>query len=272
MSRIATIILRAVTVVTAAVLCTGRTSLVWFTFCVDSVQALHRLPDAHAVGHSDHLGRIEAMQKLRFVAAAVLATSTLGACATKGYVNQRVDAEAEARRVAVEQERSERMGADNELRASLEQLRNDLSTLRNDFGARITAMESQVKFMLPVHFGFDDAAVRAEDQAALERFVQVVGTHYRGAQITIEGFADPAGSQAYNLRLSRERADAVRDFLVSKGLDGAVLRTVGMGEARLVRNAAKDEPGAELNRRVTFVVETPTEATITALSANNSGN
>lgn len=211
------------------------------------------------------------MQKLRFVAAAVLATSTLGACATKGYVNQRVDAEAEARRVALEQERGERVAGDNELRASLEQLRNDLSTLRNDFGARITAMENQVKFMFPVHFAFDDASVRAEDHAALERFAQVVGSHYRGAQITIEGFADPAGSQAYNLRLSRERADAVRDFLVSRGLDGAAVRTVGMGESRLVRNASKDQPGAELNRRVTFVIETPTEATITALSTT-SGN
>lgn len=215
------------------------------------------------------------MQKLRFVAAAALAASTLGACATKGYVNRGVAAEAEARRVAIEQERTERTAGDdalrtdvNALRTDINALRNDLTTLRTEFGTRITAMEGQVKFMMPVHFGFDDASVRQQDQAALERFAQVANAHYRGANITIEGFADPAGSAAYNLRLSRERADAVRDFLVARGLDGATIRTVGYGKTRLVRNAQGDEAGAELNRRVTFVIETPATSTITALSTN----
>jgi peptidoglycan-associated lipoprotein len=158
---------------------------------------------------------------------------------------------------------------DSALRADLTALRTDLATLRTDYGARITAMEGQVRFMMPVQFGFDDAAVRQQDRAALERFAKVANTHYQGAQITIEGFADPAGSAAYNLRLSRERADAVRDFLVTQGLDGALLRTVGYGKTRLVRNAKRDEPGAELNRRVTFVIETPAQATMTVLSANN---
>jgi peptidoglycan-associated lipoprotein len=217
------------------------------------------------------------MQKLRFMAAAALAASTLGACATKGYVNKGIAAEAESRRVAIEQEKTERVQGDDALRSELNTvktdlaaLRNDLTTLRTEFGTRITAMEGQVKFAMPVTFGFDDASVKEENHAALERFAQVANAHYRGANITIEGFADPAGSNAYNLRLSRERADAVRDFLVSKGIDGTLLRTVGMGETRLVRNAQRDEPGAELNRRVTFVVETSggTAATITALSGN----
>ena len=47
-----------------------------------------------------------------------------------------------------------------------------------------------------------------------------------------------------------------------------MIQTVGYGKTRLVRNAQKDEPGAELNRRVTFVIETPASATITALSSN----
>ena len=208
------------------------------------------------------------MQKLRFMATAALAASTLGACATKGYVNRTVATETEARRVAIETERTERIQGDEAIRTDLNALRNDLTTLRTEFGTRITAMEGQVKFMMPVNFAFDDASIQAQNQAALERFAQVAQAHYRGANITIEGFADPAGSQAYNLRLSRERADAVRDFLVARGLDGALIQTVGYGKTRLVRNAQKDEPGAELNRRVTFVIETPASATITALSSN----
>ena len=216
------------------------------------------------------------MRQARNVAVMVLAAGTLSACATKGFVRRGL----EEQRVALDSERSARETGDaalrtdvNGLRADLNALRNDLTTLRTDFNTRITAMENQVTFAMPVHFGFDDAAVRQQDEAALEKFAQVASAHYRGATITIEGFADPAGSQAYNLRLSRERADAVRDYLVSKGMNGAALRTVGYGKARLVRPGAKaGDDGAELNRRVTFVVETPSgagAATVAALTANH---
>jgi peptidoglycan-associated lipoprotein len=214
------------------------------------------------------------MRQVRYVAIAALAASTLSACATKGFVRKGLEDQRVALTGQIDTERSERTAADNtlrtdvgQLRTDLTALRNDLTSLRTDYDTRITAMEGAVKFAMPVHFGFDDASVREQDRAALERFAQVAAKHYKGATITIEGFADPAGSAAYNLRLSRERADAVRDYLVTKGLDGAVLRTVGYGKTRLVNpTAARDAAGAELNRRVTFVVETPTaDATVTAL-------
>jgi peptidoglycan-associated lipoprotein len=217
------------------------------------------------------------MRQARYVAIAALAASTLSACATKGFVRKGLEEQRVALTGQIDTERSERIAGDNGLRSDVAQLRTDLTTLRNDlttlrteYGTRITAMEGAVKFAMPVHFGFDDAAVRQEDQAALERFAQVANQHYKGATITIEGFTDPAGSAAYNLQLSRERADAVRDFLVTKGLDGSVLRTVGYGKTRLVRpTAARDAEGAELNRRVTFVVETPAGmATVAALTGN----
>jgi outer membrane protein OmpA-like peptidoglycan-associated protein len=212
------------------------------------------------------------MRQVKYGAMVVLAASTLGACATKGFVRQGL----EEQRVALSSERSERMAGDeairtdaSSLRTDLNALRNDLITMRTEFGTKISAMDGQVKFAMPVHFGFDDAAVRQVDHAALEKFAQVANQHYKGATITIEGFADPAGSVAYNLRLSRERADAVRDYLIAKGIDGAALRTVGYGEARLVRPGAQGSvDGAELNRRVTFVVETPAgAATVAAISS-----
>jgi peptidoglycan-associated lipoprotein len=210
------------------------------------------------------------MRVIGYAMSAVLVASTLSACATKGFVRRGL----EEQRAALSTERTERTAGDDALRtdlngvkADLASLRNDLAGLKNEFGARISAVEGQVKFAMPVHFGFDDAAVRAADQAALERFAQVANKHYTGATITIEGFADPAGSAAYNLRLSRERADAVRDYLVTKGLNGAQLKTVGYGKSRLVKPGAQGEaPGAELNRRVTFVIETPAEATTAVLS------
>jgi peptidoglycan-associated lipoprotein len=198
------------------------------------------------------------------VVGAVLSTG----CATKGYVNRTVN-------TAVETERTARTAADDAqtrdiaaLRTDLSSLRNDLQTLRTEFGARITAMEDQVKFDMPVHFGFNDAAVREQDRASLERFAKVAQKYYPGAKITVEGFADPAGSTRYNLALSKRRADSVRDFLVQQGMSDQLVASVGYGETRQVKpGAAGETSGAELNRRVVFVVEALDVGTVTAMAA-----
>ena len=149
------------------------------------------------------------------------------------------------------------------LKTDVQGLHNDLQNLRTEFGAKITALESAIQFDVPVNFAFDDANVSDQDRAALDRFASVVEKYYPGSKITIEGFADPAGTKSYNLSLSRRRADAVRDYLVSKGVANTDLKTIGYGKTQLVvPNASHDEPGAELNRRVTFVIETkPNSAT-----------
>jgi peptidoglycan-associated lipoprotein len=136
-------------------------------------------------------------------------------------------------------------------------LRTDVDALRRDFNVRVTVMEDSIKFAMPVHFDFDSSAVREADKPALQRFANIAKKYYPNANITIEGFADPAGSQAYNLKLSRERAEAVRSVLVTNGLSDASLNAVGYGETRLVvARAQKDQPGAEMNRRVVFAIET----------------
>jgi peptidoglycan-associated lipoprotein len=95
-----------------------------------------------------------------------------------------------------------------------------------------------------------------------------VGKYYSGSVITIEGFADPAGSTRYNIELSKRRADAVAAYLAEKGLSTANVRTVGYGESRLVNSGAeKEDPGAEANRRVVFVVETNGAAAATTTAA-----
>lgn len=208
------------------------------------------------------------LHTIRALALGLACTAGLGACATKGYVNRTVDRGVAGERLARETADSALTRDVGTLRTDLQALRTELQTLRTEFGARITAMEDQVKFSFPVHFAFDDATVRPEDQAALERFAQVAQKYYAGAQITVEGFADPAGSTRYNLALSQRRADAVREFLVGKGLQDGLVQSVGYGEARQVRRgAAGSAPGAELNRRVVFVVESPNAGTVTTAAA-----
>ena len=211
------------------------------------------------------------VRNLRLIGVAVLGSTLLGACATKGFV-----------RNAVSDERTARIAADSglmndvsmvrsdvaTLKTDVASLRTDLTALRTEFGAKITAMEEGLKFAFPVTFAFDDATVKDADRAALDRFAQVVNKYYAGSTITVEGFADPAGSPRYNADLSKRRAESVAAYLTQQGLTGTNLRTVGYGETRLVTpGAQRDDPGAEANRRVVFVIESRGDATATTTAA-----
>jgi peptidoglycan-associated lipoprotein len=202
---------------------------------------------------------------------AVLVTGALAvqACATKGYVREQVRAQAVTTEADVAAARDSAIRAADQANATLETrvmthvdsqiagLRAELTTLRTEFNTRVTVMEDSIKLAMPIVFAFDDTTVRETSRPAIAGFAHIVKRYYPDARITIEGFADPAGSASYNMDLSRRRADAVRGALIEMGLDGTRLMTVGYGETRLVSpRAQKDDPGAELNRRVVFAIET----------------
>ena len=65
----------------------------------------------------------------------------------------------------------------------------------------------------------------------------------------IEGHTDANGSDAYNQRLSEERAKAVRDYIISMGIDPSRLEARGLGESQPVADNSTPEGRAQ-NRRV----------------------
>jgi outer membrane protein OmpA-like peptidoglycan-associated protein len=195
----------------------------------------------------------------RVAFACTAAMLSLSACATRGALRRGLDEE-RAARVAADSAQQVELAAQ---RAELVALRTDLTGLRTEFGAKIAEVADGVRFALPVHFAYDDATVRRDDVPALERFAAVAQKHFPGAKVTVEGFADPAGTVSYNLALSQRRANAVRDFISGRGVDPSLVNAVGYGKTRLVnRGAERDMPGAELNRRVVFVIETPANANV----------
>lgn len=201
------------------------------------------------------------------VALALTSPLVLQACATKGFVRTEVAATRTQLESAIASERDARIAADNDINARIAALRTDLDSLKTLYGARIAAVEDGLRFAMPVNFEFDDATVRGEYRPMLERFARVARAHYPNSVITIEGFADPAGSQDYNLALSRRRAENVRSELSVMGLNGNPLRVVGYGESRQVNpGAAASDPGAEANRRVVFVIETSGNEGVVALA------
>jgi OOP family OmpA-OmpF porin len=95
----------------------------------------------------------------------------------------------------------------------------------------------RVSFTAESLFGFDKSTLRPEGKAALDTFARdVQGTQYN--VIMVEGHTDRLGTNAYNQKLSLERADAVKAYLVSNAmLDGARINTVGKGETMPVTKA-----------------------------------
>lgn len=142
----------------------------------------------------------------------------------------------------------------------LNNLRPLLDSLR---ASRVEIQRSEAdlvsRYVVPVHFAFDSAVVRDSDLVVLGQIAEVIKRVYPTALVTIEGFADPAGSAQYNLALSRRRADAVRQVMIDRfGLPVGQFRSVGYGE-QFVRQvspgARRDDPGALENRRVTFTID-----------------
>jgi OOP family OmpA-OmpF porin len=86
-------------------------------------------------------------------------------------------------------------------------------------------------------FDFDSAALGTHAVEALDALVAEFGkTDYQSVEVT--GHADALGRPVYNRRLSERRAAAVRDYLVSRGIDGAKLRFSGAGVARPLEGSA----------------------------------
>ena len=102
-----------------------------------------------------------------------------------------------------------------------------------------------------VWFDFDKATLKRESDQALGEVLDLLQDD-PGLSLDIEGHTDSVGSDEYNMQLSRERADAVADWLVEHGVDESRLGTTGFGESMPVADNGTDAGRAE-NRRVEIV-------------------
>lgn len=108
-----------------------------------------------------------------------------------------------------------------------------------------------------VLFEFDRSDLKTETRIMLNRLGEVLRrVGIRGA--SVEGHTDSAGTEAYNLQLSRLRAEAVKQALVFAGMDERRTRSWGAGESDPIASNAT-EAGRSQNRRVVIVV-TPADA------------
>lgn len=103
-----------------------------------------------------------------------------------------------------------------------------------------------------IFFDFDKATLRPESFPELEKVVKFLNDSPKMV-IEINGHTDNLGNDDYNLNLSQERTDAVKNYLVSNGIPPERIQTKGYGESKPVATNDTEE-GRQLNRRIEFVI------------------
>ena len=158
----------------------------------------------------------------------------------------RLNAEAAERaRLSAEQQREQAEAEKTRLRERLRQQLNAILETQETARGLIVNISD-------VLFDFNKYTLKP---GAREKMAKVSGIllAYPGLKIELEGHTDSIGSDEYNMKLSQQRADAVRDYLTGQGVPADTVTAVGLGKADPV---ASNDTGAgrQRNRRVDMVV------------------
>jgi outer membrane protein OmpA-like peptidoglycan-associated protein len=144
----------------------------------------------------------------------------------------------------------------------LQQKEIDLQKAQQEFQEQQSGRSLSMNLSGDVLFDYDKAALKPEAEVALKK-VAVVLSQFPESKVTVEGYTDAKGAKSVNMQLSRDRAQAVKDWLVKNGgVAAASISTKGFGEQYPIaqnKNAdGTDNPlGRALNRRVSIIVEKP---------------
>jgi len=99
-------------------------------------------------------------------------------------------------------------------------------------------------------FAFNKATIKESSYASLDKLADILTAH-ASLGLTLKGYTDNVGKASTNLKLSRERANAVKDYLVKKGIADTRISSKGFGRAHPVASN-KTNAGRAKNRRVEF--------------------
>ncbi|HUL58727.1 MAG TPA: OmpA family protein [Anaeromyxobacteraceae bacterium] len=114
----------------------------------------------------------------------------------------------------------------------------------------VEVKKDEIKIKQQVHFATAKWKVLPESFPLLNQVVQVL-SDYPKIKVSIQGHTDSVGGEAMNMRLSQARADAVRDYLISKSVVPDRLEAIGYGPTKPVASN-KTEKGRAANRRTEF--------------------
>jgi OmpA-OmpF porin, OOP family len=124
---------------------------------------------------------------------------------------------------------------------------------KNGCPTLVRVTDREIVILKKIHFEFRKARIMPDSSELLAQVAQVLKEHPEIGQVAIEGHTDALGAAEFNLRLSQQRADAVRTWLVDAGVEAGRLQAKGLGETRPIASNETEE-GRERNRRVEFLI------------------
>jgi outer membrane protein OmpA-like peptidoglycan-associated protein len=137
--------------------------------------------------------------------------------------------------------------------------RSDLSKQVQEIRQQVPDMNAEkvkegveVYFKPTVLFAFDKAEIPDQIKNNLNRFAAIL-QRYPDTRILVRGHTDDVGTETYNQSLSEERAQSVRDYLLTQGVSASRLKVKGYGNT-IPRYDNSTEAGRMKNRRVEFLI------------------
>lgn len=134
---------------------------------------------------------------------------------------------------------------------------NQLNDLKNQLNLLATRKESATQPTIvtsfeTVEFGSDSDVLINKSYSTLDKMAELL-KNATWSKLVVFGNTDSTGSTEYNQSLSERRADVVKNYLISKGVNTSKLTSIGNGELKPVATNATPE-GRQLNRRVDFEI------------------
>jgi OOP family OmpA-OmpF porin len=120
--------------------------------------------------------------------------------------------------------------------------------------ARVVVTDKKIELKDKIFFDTAKATIKSESHSLLDETAAVLNAHPEVKRVLVEGHTDNRGGAAANQKLSAARAQAVRDYLVGKGVAATRLGAKGFGETQPIADN-KTAKGRDTNRRVEFSIE-----------------
>jgi outer membrane protein OmpA-like peptidoglycan-associated protein len=209
---------------------------------------------AKAKAEADAAAAVEAKRQAELTAAK---EAQLKAEAAAQSAQQKAAAQAAAAQAAAEQaalQAKEQAARDEAARAeaATEALRAQLLKQLNEVLQTTDTPRGLVVNMADVLFETGQYALSRDAQLKLAKLSGIIQAH-SGLNLAIEGHTDTTGTADFNVKLSQQRADTVREFLVAQGLSPEIISAKGMGQDDPVADNST-AAGRKQNRRVEIIL------------------